>query len=539
MRVLHRPTFMRQYEKLWLNNESEIASSSSTIAQLTSLMTRAYLLDETKGANEYEAHNPYLKETAINHVQAWLDELGRKQKTEISTLQVEILLLLSSGVRRPERLWTTSGALVRSAMIMGLHLDPANIKSISLYQMEMRKRLWATVLELDLQASMMAGMPLIASDLDCYNPVPTNLNDEDFDEPSTKLPPSRPLDDLTDNLYQVYLAMSLPHRFKALSLVQRSTPDVNEAIEIGRKVEKCLSSKPLILSLHRTQLMPGNRGDLLHRILLDLYLRRPLFCLYKPLLYNDQGNPEATKEVWLHCIDSSLAILAYQDFYNPPLLKEAVHSPSSEQDFYYWVCKTDTLWAALMICQRIKQICQHPEQQMHAHHEQALVATVQNTIRSLIGRMGRKGSDLKDIIFLALVLKWVQLPDPCPERTYELHLTATKTMAACVDQLLQHELTNNHYRHQQDEYTEPLVKRIRRSATPTSRTTMNTSSITPGHTLNPVLTERLALPSDSEDAEQWLGDFPGLAAEYTNFQAELYNATDAFNGGMAQDWEYF
>jgi hypothetical protein len=261
--------------------------------------------------------------------------------------------------------------------------------------------------------------------------------------------------------------------------------------------------------------------------------------LYKPLLYNDQGNPEATKEVWLHCIDSSLAILAYQDFYNPPLLKEAVHSPSSEQDFYYWVCKTDTLWAALMICQRIKQICQHPEQQMHAHHEQALVATVQNTIRSLIGRMGRKGSDLKDIIFLALVLKWVQLPDPCPERTYELHLTATKTMAACVDQLLQHELTNNHYRHQQDEYTEPLVKRIRRSATPTSRTTMNTSSITPGHTLNPVLTERLALPSDSEDAEQWLGDFPGLAAEYTNFQAELYNATDAFNGGMAQDWEYF
>ncbi|CAG5158975.1 uncharacterized protein ALTATR162_LOCUS5351 [Alternaria atra] len=539
MRVLHRPTFMRQYEKLWLNNESEIASSSSTIAQLTSLMTRAYLLDETKSANEYEAHNPYLKETAINHVQAWLDELGRKQKTELSTLQVEILLLLSSGVRRPERLWTTSGALVRSAMIMGLHLDPANIKSISLYQMEMRKRLWATVLELDLQASMMAGMPLIASDLDCYNPVPTNLNDEDFDEPSTKLPPSRPLDDLTDSLYQVYLAMSLPHRFKALSLVQRSTPDVNEAIEIGRKVEKRLSSKPLILSLHRTQLMPGNRGDLLHRILLDLYLRRPLFCLYKPLLYNDQGNPEATKEVWLHCIDSSLAILAYQDFYNPPLLKEAVHSPSSEQDLYYWVCKTDTLWAALMICQRIKQICQHPEQQMHAHHEQALVATVQNTIRSLVGRMGRKGSDLKDIIFLSLVLKWVQLPDPCPERTYELHLTATKTMAACVDQLLQHELTNNHYRHQQDEYTEPLAKRIRKSATATSRTTMNTSSITPGHTLNPVLAERLALPSDSEDAEQWLGDFPGLAAEYTNFQAELYDASDAFNGGMAQDWEYF
>ncbi|KAG9193739.1 hypothetical protein G6011_03774 [Alternaria panax] len=537
MRILHRPTFMRLYERLW-HNESEIGSSSSIIAQLTSLMTRAYLLDDATNANEYEAHTPYLKETAISHVQAWLDELGRKQRTELSTLQVEILVLLSSSVGRPERLWTSSGALVRSAMVMGLHLDPANMKSISLYQMEMRKRLWATVLEIDLQASMMGGMPLIAPELGSYNPVPTNLNDEDFDESSTKLPASRPRNDLTDSLYQVYLATSLPQRFKALSLVQRSTPNANEAIEIGRTVEKCLIFKPSVLSLHRSQLMPGDRGDLLHRILLDLYLRRPLFCLYKPLLYNDQGNPEATKEVWLHCIDSSLAILAYQDFYNPPILKEAANRPSSEQDFYNFVCKTDTLWAALMICQRIKQICQHPEQQMHAHHEQALVATVQNTIRSLIARMGRKGSDLKDIIFLSLVLKWVQLPEPFPERTYELHLTATKTMAACVDQLLQYELTGNHYRHRRDEYTESLAGRIRTSAVPMSYTTTN-NPITPGLTHNPLPPERRASPNISEEAEQWLSDFPRLAAEFTNFQAEWYNANDAFNDSLAQDWESF
>jgi hypothetical protein len=529
MRVLHRPTFMRQYERLWLNNDSEIGSSCSIIAQLTSLMTRACQLDDTTNANEYEVHISYLKETAINHVQAWLDGLGRKEKTELSTLQVEILLVIAKGLLQPETLWTNTGSIVRSAMIMGLHLDPANIKSISLYQTEMRKRLWATVLELDLQASMMAGMPLTARDLECYNPIPTNLNDEDFDESSTKLPPSRPLSDLTDSLYQVYLASTLPQRFKALSLVQRATPDLNEAIEVGRKAEKCLVSKPLVLSLHRSQLIPGDRGDLLHRVLLDLYLRRPLFCLYKPLLYSDQGNPDATKEVWLHCIDSSLAVLAYLDFYN---------HPSPEQDLYSWLCKTDTLWAALFVCQRIKQICQYPEQQMHAHHEQALVATVQNTIRSLMGKLGRKGSDLKDIIFLSLVLKWVQLPEPCPERTYELHQTATRTMEACVDQMLQYELSNNHYRHQQDEYNEPLTKRIRTSA-PSIPHTTNTSTITPGLATSVVLPERLTPASISEEAEQWLNDFPGLAAEFSNFQAELYNANDGFNGSLAQDWEHF
>ena len=75
MRVLHRPTFMRQYERLWHNNESEIGSSSSIIAQLTSLMTRAYLLDNATNANEYEAHTLYLKETTLSkHGSTNLDE---------------------------------------------------------------------------------------------------------------------------------------------------------------------------------------------------------------------------------------------------------------------------------------------------------------------------------------------------------------------------------------------------------------------------------------------------------------------------------
>lgn len=79
-------------------------------------------------------------------IQAWLDELGRKQRTELSTLQVDILLLLSRHLRgsQPEQLWSATGALVRSAMIMGLNVDPASVKGITSYMVEMRRRLWAT-----------------------------------------------------------------------------------------------------------------------------------------------------------------------------------------------------------------------------------------------------------------------------------------------------------------------------------------------------------------------------------------------------------
>jgi hypothetical protein len=161
---------------------------------------------------------------------------------------------------------------------------------------------------------------------------------------------------------------------------------------------------------------------------------------------------------------------------------------------------------------------------------------VERTINHLISRMGRKGSDLKDIIFLSLALKWVQLPESSPGRTYELHSTINKTMAACIEQLLQPELTNNKGECQDN--TEPLAKRVRTSARCMSQTTMDANPITPRQTPNPLPSRHLAPVRVSEDAEQWLNDFPGLAAEFTDFQAELYNLNDIFNGSMAQDWNW-
>jgi hypothetical protein len=42
----------------------------------------------------------------------------------------------------------------------------------------------------------------------------------------------------------------------------------------------------------------------------------------------------------------------------------------------------------------------------------------------------------------------------------------------------------------------------------------------------------------TEGADQWLSDFPGLGAGFTHFQAQMYSFRDAFNGGMAQDWNW-
>lgn len=537
MRVLHVPTFMRQYDQIWLNSSSEVCSSSSIIPQLTAVMTMAYHMDDAVPENEDQTHRTYLKGASIDLIQAWLDELGRKQRTELSTLQVDVLLLLSRSLRHlyPEKLWSSTGALVRSAMVMGLHTDPSSVPGITPYHMEMRRRLWATILEMDLQASMTAGMPLVVPKLDSYNLVPANLNDSDFDELSAKLPTSRPLSNLTDNLYQVCLATSLPQRLKALSLVQRSAPNTEEAVELGRKVEECLLRKPSVLNLHNNNIAPADGGSLLHRVLLDLYLRRPLLCLYKPILLGEHQERATFSEIQKHCLESSLVILSYQELYTTEVLGAVTGNPLPQQDFFYRCCKTDMLWAALTVCQHIKILRQAATENQHVgrqngHDDASLVFTVENTINCLIDRIGRKGSDLKDIVFLSLALQSVQLSESTPGRPFSLQQSAKRTLAACRERLLQpmvpHDLP----------HSAPPAKRQKTTSTSIPKTI--TPPI-PNPILTPTSITELQFPMDlPENAEQWFGDLPDLAAEFTNFQADMYNPNDALNFGITQDWNW-
>jgi hypothetical protein len=514
-------------------------------------MTMAYHMDDSVPETDDQVHTTYLKGAAIDLIQAWLDGLGRKERTELSTLQVEVLLLLSRSLRHlyPEKLWSLTGALVRTAMVMGLHTDPTGVTGIPPYQAEMRRRLWATILEIDLQASVTAGMPVVSPKLDSYNLVPANLHDADFNESSTKLPTSRPLNTLTDSLYQVCLATSLPQRLEALSLSQRSVPNRDEVVELGQKVEQCLSRKPSVLSLHHNSVAFSDEGALLHRVLLDLYIRRPILCLYKPLLLADQQDHTTFTEIQKHCLSSSVVILTYQDLYTSRALGAVTGNRLPQQDFFYRCCKADILWAALTTCQHVKLLRQaaaahQPPEREFGHDETSLVRTVETTIEHLIARIGRKGSDLKDIVFLSLALKWVTLADSTTDRADALHRNTRKILAACLDRLLQPLATHDHSQqpdqHRQPQYSAPPAKRIKTSAT----SMLNTNNVTPpisNPTSTPTSLSDIQVSMDLlENADQWFGELPDLAAEFTNFQQDMYNGNvdDAFDFGMTQDWNW-
>jgi hypothetical protein len=520
MRILHIPTFRRQYEEIWIKPDIETYSSPSILPQVTAVLTMACFMTDHNPENDDQIHRAYLKGAATDLIQAWVDELDRKQRSELSTLQVRLLLLLSKSLGRltPEELWGSTGSLVRSAMTMGLHVDSSNVRGMTPYQNEMRRRLWATILEMDMQASMFTGMPIVLPELKSLQIVPANLNDSDFDESSLELPPSHPMTIHTDNIYQVYLASTLHDRLKALSLIQDSDLSMQEAVKLGRKIESCLINKPSILEFASDITSPVDVGSLLHRVLLDLYIRRPLLCLYRPLLLGKQKNEKLYAEIQEHCLSSSLVVLSYQNLYKAEILNTMTGNPIAQQNFFYDCCKTDILWSALNICQHIKQLGQSitTDQLDSGTDMMSLVMPVQSTISCLVDRIGQRGSELKDIVVLSIALQSSQQIGQASGKSNSILQDLERILSTCREKLMMLVSTQNPdpISHTADEFT---------NSNPINATTVPVSM----NSQSPIY-----LASTSEV----FGSLSGLNMEFNAFQSETMNG--ALNLDFTQDWNW-
>ena len=95
------------------------------------------------------------------------------------------------------------GIFIRLAMRLGYHRDSARHSSISPFEGEMRRRIWAIIYQLDILASFQLGLPSMIPDEYCDTHAPKNLDYSDFGPDTTVLPPSRPLSDNTAITYTI------------------------------------------------------------------------------------------------------------------------------------------------------------------------------------------------------------------------------------------------------------------------------------------------------------------------------------------------
>lgn len=247
--ILHFPSFHREYEEMW---QDPLNARSGFVATVLLMMACCQCLIQGQ-PQTYMADSPVPRETAITLIrvcESWVAKSSPKH-TDLAWFQVQCLLLIAKQTHqvKMKRRWVESGNLLRIAVSAGMHRDPELLQKKSLssvFDQEMRRRIWAFIVEWDLQASIDRGMPATSLDVASDIGPPSNLHDADFDESTVVMRASRPLTELTKMTYTCLSSRSRGLRRKIITMFNQPLHQASyeEVLATTQELELNLASLP-------------------------------------------------------------------------------------------------------------------------------------------------------------------------------------------------------------------------------------------------------------------------------------------------------
>ncbi|PWY94079.1 C6 zinc finger domain protein [Aspergillus sclerotioniger CBS 115572] len=315
-RILHIPSFMKEYQQFWDQPRTTATPFLMKLALVLSIGT-TFRSEQGKAGTDYDTR---LTQTWIYAAQWWLTGPTEKSTFNLDGLQIFCLLLLARQMGPPgPSPWLSAGTL-QIATAMGLHRDSAHFPSLSPFQTEMRTRLWATVFELVLQSSLESASPLSMPFSDTK--PPSNLNDADIN-PDLKQPPiSKPNTSQTDTSLQLLLHQSFSLRAEAIQLIHSPNRiPYQQAIDLSTKLRTtCHTITAFFQSFTTTNTTPSPNSlpyptPFHHKHLLTT-LHRYILHLHFPFARESLTTPQYHFSRKL-CLESALTIASYNPSTDP------------------------------------------------------------------------------------------------------------------------------------------------------------------------------------------------------------------------------
>ena len=234
-RVLHLPSFWEEYSQFW---KSPQEGRPAFAAIILLILASTYCIKEAN-ASIFRGDSSVGRETAIQWIQicdSWLQTQSQKHTT-MATFQIHCLSFIAKRITsfKRKRIWALAGNLTRLALSSGLHRDAqvvnlrhsaSSSRKVSVFVQEMRRRIWATISELDLQTAFERGMPAMLRDFveDCGPPL--NLDDAEFDASADQLPSPRPISNYTKSSFQHLSRSSWSLRLELVSVINGPHPQM-------------------------------------------------------------------------------------------------------------------------------------------------------------------------------------------------------------------------------------------------------------------------------------------------------------------------
>lgn len=213
--------------------------------------------------------------------------------------------------------WLLVSMILHIAVRMGYHRDPDHFPGISPFEGEMRRRIWTTILQLDISLSLEMGLPRNATDTNIDTKPPHNLHDCDYDEDTIKMPPPKSESEWTPVLPLIARARLIT----ALGLIcdlntHINPPSYDEVIKVDTLLRDVYSRSipPLLRWGTGPHPITDSPNIVVQRVSVETTYHKSRILLYRRALINYPvgQTQERDRESVGICLDSALEILSFQ-----------------------------------------------------------------------------------------------------------------------------------------------------------------------------------------------------------------------------------
>lgn len=349
--IIHGPTFQVQYDQHWVNpQETPIVF----FALLYAIMTLA-LQSYHRAGDEPPEYRGKSLEISVSFRRLTAQCLNLADTNQPIPQMLETLLLYLQAEYSRSRDAETgvlmlSSICVRLAMRMGYHRDPRPYQTITPFQGEMRRRVWAFVRQADLMFSFQFGLPSMIR-TDCIDTeIPRNLYDDELQEDMKDLPPSRPDSEMTPMSYMIAKARLT---FCFGKIVERTQsvhvpPTYEEVMKLDAELQENHDNIPQHLKMRSLQDSASDPSNLImERYGLELIYLKSQCVLHRKFIARGRDSQRYAYSRRA-CIDASMEMLTHQS----SLHHEA--QPGGRLRSVKWFISSltthDFLLAAMIVC---------------------------------------------------------------------------------------------------------------------------------------------------------------------------------------------
>ncbi len=310
-RVLHLPSFFAEYQQCL---DAPERARPQFIALLLVMMA-ATNCAKPEGQSLLRGDSSLERENADYWIRATESWLALQSQKHISVIiyQIRVISFIAQQVNaiKRKRTFTAVGDLVRMAISAGLHRDAETLnmrhgnlakRRVSLFDQEMRRRIWTTIAELELQTAIDRGMPAMMRDLMIDCGAPLNIEDEKL-RPSLDQPlPSLQSSVYTKSSFQHISYGSFALRQEIISLINGSSTGMpyEEMLQYDRKITEALDDIP--------EWNDQVQETHISRTLLQLQLQYLQLLLHRPFVHQYSHSKRYAYSAMVH-LKSAMTIL--------------------------------------------------------------------------------------------------------------------------------------------------------------------------------------------------------------------------------------